>query len=166
MAERELIVDHLRVEYEGLFDATELYRLIDLFFRDKGYDKRDLKNIEKVRPEGKYVEIELMPWKKTTDYFKNEIKIRIIMQNLKEVEVEKDGRKIRLNQGKLNIVFDGYFTTDYEHRWEQKPSYFFIRTLFDKFFFSSYTDKYKGVLVHDTNTLITDIKTFLNLYRY
>ena len=43
MTERELIVDHMRIQYEGLFDATELYKLIDRFFRDKGYDKRDLK---------------------------------------------------------------------------------------------------------------------------
>ena len=166
MTERELIVDHMRIQYEGLFDATELYRLIDRFFRDKGYDKRDLKNVEKVRPQGKFIEIELLPWKKTTDYFKNEIKIRMIMEDLKDVEVEKDGRKIKLNQGKLSIVFDGYFSTDYEHRWEGKPTYFFLRTFFDKFFFKSYTDKYKGVLVQDVNTLHTQVKAFLNLYRF
>lgn len=166
MSERELIVDHLRLQYEGLFDATELYALIDHYFRDKGFDKRDLKNIEKVRPEGKYIEIEMMPWKKTTDYFKEEIKLRIIMEKLREVEVEKDGRKIRLNQGKLSIVFDGYFTTDYEHRWEGKPTYFFIRTLFDKFFFKPYTEKYKGQLVNDVNELHTMIRSFLNLYRF
>ena len=89
MTERELIVDHMRIQYEGLFDATELYKLIDRFFRDKGYDKRDLKNVEKVRPQGKFIEIELLPWKKTTDYFKNEIKVRMIMEDLKDVEVEK-----------------------------------------------------------------------------
>ncbi len=166
MAERELIVDHARLNYEGLFDASELYALIDAWFRDKRYDKKELKNAEKVRPEGKYVELELMPWKKISDYHKHEIKIRMIMNDLKEVEVEKDGRKVKLNQGLVQFVFDGYLTTDYENRWENKPYYFFMRTLFDKFFFKSYTSKYKQLLLDDVNDLMTQIKAFLNLYRY
>ncbi len=166
MAERELIVDHIRLTYEGLFEATELYKLIDGWFREKGYDKREIKNVEKVRPEGKYVELELMPWKKVTDYLMFEIKLRIIMTDLKEVEIEKEGRKMRLNQGSVKIVFDGYFTTDYENRWENKPAYYFMRTLFDKFFLRSYTDKYKGTLVSETNQLHSTVRAFLNLYRY
>ncbi len=166
MAERELILDHIRLTYEGLFDATELLKMIDWYFREKGYDKKEIKNVERVTPEGKYVEIVMMPWKKTTDYFKNEIKIRMIMSNLQEVEVEKDGTKMRLNQGRVHFVFDGYFTTDYENRWEQKPTFFFIRAVFDKFFFKSYTDKYKGILLDDANLLMSQIRAFLNLYRY
>lgn len=166
MAERELIVDHIRLTYEGLFDASELYAMIDAWFRDKRYDKKELKNVEKVRPEGKYVELELLPWKKVSDYHKHEIKIRMIMTNLKEVEVEKEGRKMKLNQGSVQLVFDGYLTTDYENRWENKPYYFFMRTLFDKFFFRSYTLKYKQLLLEDINDLHSQIKSFLNLYRY
>lgn len=166
MAERELIVDHIRLEYEGLFDARELLSMIDRYFRDKGYDKRELRNIEQVKPEGKYVEIEYLPWKKTTDYVKNEIWIRLIMSDLKEVEVEKDGVKVKLNQGKIQFVFDGYLTTDYENRWEAKPTFFLVRTLFDKYFLKTYIDKYKGVLVDDVQLLHSTIKSFLNLYRY
>src|SRR3989338_5988794 len=109
MAERELIVDHVRLTYEGLFDAKELYNIIDTYFREKGYDKRELRNIEQVKPEGKYVEIEWLPWKKTTHYIRNEIWIRLVMSDVKEVEVEKEGVKVKLNQGKIQIVIDGYF---------------------------------------------------------
>lgn len=166
MAERELIVDHIRLTYEGLFDAKELFAIIDKYFREKGYDKRELRNIEQVKPEGKYVEIEILPWKKTTDYVRNEIWMRMVMSEVKEVEVEKDGVKVKLNQGKIQVVIDGYYTTDYENRWEQKPTFFLVRTLFDKYFLKSYTDKYKGVLVEDTHLLHSTIKAFLNLYRY
>jgi len=166
MAEREMIVDHLRLTYEGLFDASQLYKMIDEWFRTKGYDKWEIKNIEKVRPEGKYIEVILMPWKKMTDYLMFEIKVRMIITNLKEVEVEKDGRKVRLNQGSVQLVFDGYFTTDYEKRWEEKPMYFFIRAIMDKFFLNPYTDKYKGLLISDVNHLHSTVKAFLNLYRY
>ncbi len=165
MAERELLVEN-KLSYEGLFSAKELIKLIDNFFREKGYDKREIKNAEKVTPEGKFVELEIMPWKKVTDYAKNEIWMRIIMENIKEVEVEKNGVKAKLNQGTIKILFYGYLTTDYENRWEQKPMFFFIRTLFDKFFLKQYVDEFKRNLIGDMSLIKSQIEGFLNLYRY
>ena len=50
-------------------------------------------------------------------------------------------------------MFDGYLTTDYEQRWEQKPSFVFIRALFDKFFYKTYMDRWKTNLIKDVNDL-------------
>ena len=166
MAERQIIVDHLRLVYEGLFDITQLYTLINEWMREKGYDKKERKNVESITPNGKYLELELEPWKKITDYAKFVLKLRIIMKDIKDVEVERDGSKVKLNQGHITIVFDGYFETDYENRWEQKPTFFFIRTLFDKFVFKPYTERFKGRLIGEVNELHSLVKGFLNLYRY
>lgn len=166
MAERKIIVDKLRLTYEGLFSVSELFKLIDIYFREKGYDKRERLNHEKVTPEGKLIILEIQPWKKYTDYVKSEIKIRIVMSNIKEVEVEREGVKIKLNQGKVQIVFDGHLTTDYENRWESKPFFYFLRTIFDKYIYRIYTDKYEGHVIEDVNQIHDRIKGFLNLYRY
>lgn len=166
MAERDIIVDKMRMTYEGLFSVTELYKMIDEWFEEKNYDKKELKNVEKVTPEGKYIEIIVEPWKKVTDYAKNVIRIRMIMTDIKDVEVEKDGVKVRLNQGKIQMVFDGYLETDYENRWEQKPTFFLIRTLFDKYFYKPFTQGFQTGVKSDLNHLVTRIKSFLNLYRY
>ena len=166
MAERRIIVDHLKLSYEGLFNATELYALIDDFFREKGYDKREVKNEEQVTPNGKYVDLVLQPWKKITDYIRHIIRVDIKMFHLTEVEVEKDGHKVKLHKGRVNITFDGFLDSDYEHRWDQKPFYFFIRTIFDKFIYKSYMEEYAGILVDNINQLNKTIKAFLNLYRY
>src|SRR3989338_6822438 len=127
MAERETLIDNYRVIYEGLFSVGDLYSLIDEYFEEKGYDKREKKNIERVSKEGKFIEIELEPWKKITDYAMSSIRVRMQMHDVKEVEVEKDGVKIKLNQGKVNIVISAYMTTDYENKWEAKPMFFFFR---------------------------------------
>ena len=166
MAEREKIVDELRLNYEGLFDVNELYLTMDKWFREKQYDKRELKNIENVKPDGKFIELWIMPWKKITDYAKIEIKIRIQMFNIKEVEVEKDKHKVKLNQGKIQMVFDGFLTTDYENKWEGKPTYVFLRTIFDKFIYKGYTARFQSQVAEDVNHLNTTIKSFLNLYRF
>ena len=166
MSEKKIVVDKLRLTYEGLFSIQDLYKLIDVWFREKGYDKKERIAHERVTPEGKYIEIEIEPWKKYTDYVKSEVKIRMIFSDIREVEVEQEGVKIILNQGKIQMVFDGYLTTDYEHRWEQKPLFFFLRTVFDKYIYRIYTEKYEHHVIEDVNQVHSQIKSFLNLYRY
>ena len=166
MSERRLVVDHLRIKYEGLFNAEELYRLIDKWLNEKAFDKRELRNQEHVKPDGKYVELILMPWKKITDYARHVFRIEIRMHHLKEVTVERDGRRFKMNQAKLDIIMDGYLDTDYEDRWENKPFYFFMRTLFDKFIYRTYSTQFEELLVENMMQLHQTIKAFLNLYRY
>jgi len=166
MAERRLVVDHLRIKYEGLFKATELYTLIDKWLNEKAFDKRELRNQEIVRPDGKYVELVLMPWKKISDYARHVFRIEIRMHHLKEVVVERDGQRVKMNQARVDIIFDGYLDTDYEDRWEQKPFYFFMRTLFDKFIYRTYSTQFEELLVENLYQLHTLVKSFLNLYQY
>lgn len=166
MVETKIVVDGLSLSYEGLFSATELYMMIDCFFRDHMYDKRETQNMEKVGPHGKYIELELQPYRKMSDYVRFVVRIRLKMFNVTEVEIEKDGHKVKLNKGKIDIVFDGFLETDYEGRWESKPSYVFIRTVFDKFIYKIYTEKFEGQLTEDVNTIYNQLKAFLNLYRY
>lgn len=165
MVEREPLVENYRIQYDGLFSVKDLYALIDEYFEEKGYDKREKKNIERVSQEGKFIEIEFEPWKKITDYAQSIIKVRLQMRDVKEVVVEKDGVKVKLNQGSVNVVMGAILQTDYENKWESKAMFFFLRVLFDKYVFGSYTAEYKAEIINDFNQLIYQIKSFLNLYR-
>ncbi|MDP7323380.1 MAG: hypothetical protein QF632_01310 [Candidatus Woesearchaeota archaeon] len=166
MAEREVLVDKMRLTYEGLFSIYDMYKMIDEWFEEKGYDKREVKNIESVFPEGKYIEVVMEPWKKLTDYAKSVIKVRMIFSDIKEVQVEKDGMKVKMNQGRAHFVFDAFLETDYENRWESKPMFFLIRTLYDKYFYKGYTSQLKGEVMDAVTELHARIKGFLNLHRY
>lgn len=166
MVEKRKVIDELKLSYEGLFDAKELYWMIDYWVIEKGYDKKELKNVERITPTGKYVEVWIMPWRKITDYAKYEIKMRMRMFNVTDVVVERGGVKLKLNKGKIDFIFDGYLITDYEGRWEQKPLFYFLRAVFDKYIFKMHTMAFEDGLVDDINHLHMTIKSFLNLYRY
>ncbi len=166
MSEKKLVIDQMKLTFEGIFDLNGLYRTIDSWFYEKGYDKLEKKNFEQVLPGGKDIEIEILPWKKTTDYFKNIIRIRMRFVNVKDVEVEKKGVKLKLNQGRIMMIFDGYLVSDYDQKWEDKPMFFLIRTLFDKYVFKSYFTKFEKWLVNDVYDVHGRIQRFLNLYRY
>ncbi len=166
MPEQRLIVDHLTISYSGIFNVTELYQLMDNWFREKGFDKRELRNQEHVNPEGKYIELELQPWKKVSDYVRHVIRILVRMMRVKEVVVEIDGKRKRMNKGKVFIIIDGLMYTDFEGRWEQRPFYFFMRTIFDKFIYKTYTGQMEDLMVENCSQLHMLIKSHLNLYRH
>ena len=166
MAERRLVIDHMTLTYEGLFDLHELYTLINQWLKDKGFDLREQRNQEQVRQSGKFIEVEMLPWKKITDYARHVIRLNIRVLSMKDAVVEEDGKRVKLNKGMIKLVMDGYLDTDYEDRWESKPFYFFIRTLFDKFVYSTYSTQYEELLVENCLQLHSTIKAFLNLYQY
>jgi len=166
MVERRIIVDAVKVGYNGLFDATELYKLVDYYFRERAYTKHELRNFEHVYPSGKQIEIIIEPYRKITDYAKYVIRVIIIMGNVKEVTVEQDKKKVKLNQGEVEVQFDGYLELDYEHRWEKKPMFYFIRAVFDQYVYKINNERYEAGLVTEVNDLRDQVKAFLNLHRY
>jgi hypothetical protein len=166
MAERKIIVNQLKLKYSGLFSFYELFRMVDHWFIEKGFDKFEKKNFEYVYPTGKQIEIEIEPWRKMTDYLRYVIKINFYLTNIREVEVVRDNTKMKLNQGSVEITFDGYLDQDYENRWEHKPIFVFLRTLFDHYVFKIHTEKYEQGIIDMVNQLHSDLKGFLNMYRY
>ena len=166
MTETKIVIDNLSLNYEGLFSAKEYYRLVDSFMQEKNYNKKEVLNTEKVESSGKFIEMEVEPYKKVSDYAKIVIRVRTKMFNVKEVEVEKDGHKLTLNQGKVNILIDGILQTDYENRWTNRPFWIFLRTIYDKFIYKTYIDQFDNEVMRDVNQLHTQLKAFFNLYRY
>lgn len=166
MPEKKIVIEELKIEYDGLVEIAELYKFIDRWLKDKQYDKMEIKNFEQAGADGKYVELDLKPYKTLTDYVKFELRIRVRGYNLKDVDVEKDGKKVRMQQGRVLIILDAYFVTDHMKRWESSPYWFFLRTLFDKYVYRSSLTRQEAHLLEDVSQLQGKLKAFLNLYRY
>ena len=166
MAELKILIDEESLDYEGLFNLLELYSIIDDYLKLKGYDKFERKNEESVYPEGKHIHIIIDPEKWHTDYVRKVLKIEITMRDVKEVETVVDKQKIRINQGKIQMLYTGILQTDWEGRWEQKPIYHFLRIIFEKYVFKGQTKDYEAEIVGDVNELMSKVGSFLNLYRF
>ena len=165
MAEDRLIIDQLKFTYEGVFDLPGLYRMINAFYYERGWDWGEHMNTEQILPSGRNIKIELTPFKNITDYYKNKVRIRIDGEDVKRVEIEKDGAKIPLQEGTLKIVFDGWIRSDRYSRWEDKPFLWFLRTIFDKYVFKDHYSKAEQWLFSDVEDIYLRVKSFLNVYR-
>ncbi len=166
MTERHLVVDQLKLGYEGLFDLAELYSLIDSWFYEKGWDKYEHVNQEQITPAGRQIRLVLEPWKSITDYFKIIIKIKAHFSDIKDIEVEKEGQKIKLNQGEVRLIFDGYVMSDRQGLWNKRPFYWFLSIIFNKYIFKEHYNKAERWLLSDLDDLYQRIKSFLNVYKY
>ncbi|MBU1202017.1 MAG: hypothetical protein KJ583_05975 [Nanoarchaeota archaeon] len=166
MPETQIIIDGKKLSYEGLFDAKDLYTVIDQLMAQHTFDKDEFLNSEHVYQDSKQLEMELRPYKKFSDYVKGEIKIMITATDLKKVEIEKKGVKRKLYNGKVTVTFYSYLITDYEGSWEMKPFYYLVRMLIDKFIYKGYITEAKNQLITVTDEVYDEIRSYLNMHRY
>jgi len=152
--------------YKGLIDVSGLYKMIEKWLEDNGYDKVEIWNFEEVYEDGKQLTWKLEPYKNISDFAKIEIRIEAWFTKLKETIIEKDGLKSKMLRGQAKFKFDVFMITDYENYWGTKPIYFFLKTLADKFLYRSYIDRYEDVALEDKEGLKREIKSFLNMQRY
>ena len=165
MGHLKIIVDHEKIDYSGPLDIGNLLRMIENFLWERGFDKKQDKDFEHSTPTGKFIEWQIMPWKKISDYTRYHIKVRVLGYDMVKADAVNNGKKTKVDKGRIIIVIDGFVENDYDHRWDEKPILQFVRTVYDYFIHKAYTERFEHMLVHDVNHLVDHIEKFLNLYR-
>ena len=163
MGERRKVVDTRTLSYSGLFDGKEIYKLVKEEIASLGYDFwLEREHNEKTGKNGKQVELAYLPKLKISDYIELQLGISILYKNLKRTSVKYKGKNIKVDEGDLEISFEGYIHSDYFNRWEDKADFLFIRTIMDKFIFKTYYGKYEKVLEKHIKDLFNHIREYLN----
>lgn len=166
MSETRILVDHVKFEYNGIFDIHNLFKHIQSWLLERAYEKKVSKNFQFDGKTGKFIEWQIEPWKKISDYYRFIIKLRILIYDMNDVEVEKGEKKVKLGQGRVICVLDAFLEHDYEHRWDDNPMMFFIRTMYDKFLFKAYTERFEQRLTYDAHHLFDSIESYFNVYKH
>jgi hypothetical protein len=164
--ERHIIIDHLKFTYEGLCNAPETFALIQEWFNDKGYDWVEKKNQEITTSEGKQLHMVLEPYKNISDYYKLVIKITLNFINLKSLEVEFDGKTIQSQRSTIRMMIDAYVVSDRKQQWHDKPIYWLLSQVLEKYFFKNHFRKAEIWLRSDVDDLMDKFKDYLNTYKY
>jgi uridine kinase len=166
MSEVRLVVDHLRLNYNGPFNAKDLFRHITAFLKERGWDLVIMKEFEQNLKNGKNMEWQIKCWKRLTDYVRYWPKVRILVFNYNKVDAVLDNKKIKIGNGKAVIYIDGFMELDESHRWEQFPFFQFLRTLYNNFFYKVYTERFEQRLTYDVYHLYHSLEQFFNMYKH
>jgi len=162
MAERDKIIEN-KVRRVDIFDFNELYRFCYTYLADEGYFVMEKKYTEKVKGEGKEVEIEWEAKKKISDYFRYIFKVNWRIVGMVKVEAEKDGKKIKMDKGDVEIKVAGIIEKDYEHKWEKTVFLKFLRGIYDKYIIKSRIDRYEDKIFQEVEEYLAQIKAFLTM---
>ena len=166
MGERHLVIDRLKLQYEGLFNTDELYTLIQTFFYTRHWDWHETMNQEIHSPSGMQIKLIFDPWKSVSDYYKILMNIKLNFIDVKNVEVEHEGRKINMNHGNIRFLIDGYVLSDRFDQWSDKPFTWFLSVLMEKYLFKSHYRKKEIWIKSDVDDLHNQIKNYLNMTKY
>jgi hypothetical protein len=163
MVEKDAPIPAQKIKHRGVFDFPEIYRYAYTWYIDQGYDLVEKNYTEKVTARGKEIEIEWVAVRKISDYFRFNIKTNWRILGMTDVEVEENGKKVKVNNGDLEIKFSVTLEKDYEARWEGNPWLKFLRGLYDKYIIRARIDAYEGKLIGEVNEVIAQVKSYLAL---
>jgi len=162
MTERDKVTEE-KVKRSGIFDFKETYQFVHRWLTDEDYDVEEEKYLEEVTGDSKKVEIRWVATKKISDYFKNEIKLAWRVVGLQKVEVEKNGKREKMDKGSFEVKITGNLLKDYEGRWDSNPFMKFLRGVYDRFIIEGRIERYETKLFGDVEDLAEQIKGFLTV---
>jgi len=122
------------LKINGIFDFETVYRAMHGWFvEQKYYFEEKLYKHKVPSPAGAEEHIRWEGWRKITDYVKFNIQIYIIMWDMKEIEVIKNGEKKKLTKARMKIEFNGDVETDYQDAFGKTPFLVKLREFYNEF---------------------------------
>jgi len=118
----------------GIIDLDGLYRTMQRWFYDNNYYFEE--PTSRIRPgtaAGVEYEFKWVAWRKVSDYVKFWINVWIYVWDAKDLEVIKDGKKVKLTKCRLQIEFDGYVELDYTNRFQKTKFLQWLMNFYHKY---------------------------------
>src|SRR3990167_1888626 len=107
MVEKKFVVYDLRLSYNGPVNIEDFYREVEDWMRQKGLSKELKKKTENLTPKGKKLEWAVECWKNITPFAKQVVRLRSFFNNVREIEVRRNGKRIKTQQADVLIQIDG-----------------------------------------------------------
>jgi len=163
MAEKDKIFSS-KIKSEGLMDFKDFYKFCYQWLSEEtGLNIIEDKYAEKISGDAKNIDVKWTGSRKITDYFKFEVEIEFKVINLTNVEVPREGRKVKMNQGIVEVKVKGILVRDYEGKFERNSIQKFLRGIYEKWVITSRIDEYEEKLISDCNEFLDQAKAFLDL---
>lgn len=162
MAEKDLLIKE-KVETSGLFDFAGFYSYAYGWFKYEEYVVVEDEYTEKVTGNERDMVIKWKARKKVSDYFAIEIAIKYEVRNLVEVEVEIDGKKKKMNKGRMTAEIKGTLVKDWESGWDSSSWYKFLREVYDKYIIPNRIENMEERVFKEVWDFKDAIKSYLQL---
>ena len=166
MPNKITLLNDERIQYEGVFDLSELYKHAHSWLAWRKFDVEEKKYTEKLKAAGKEFEIKWEASKNLDEYSKFQLEIRFHLLGINEEQVKKDTHIAKMQKGEINIFVSAHLITDRQDYWGQSVTYSFLRGFYDRYIYRSSFERLKGELWKIGWDFFNEMKSFLNLYKF
>ena len=157
MPHKDLIIDELTIEHEGVIDFKDFLKFLKLFM--KKYDYNIDENIYETKTSKQELKTTLIVWgcdRKVDDYNKIIIKPKIILSDYKEGTIDRK----KIIEGKIEISIKVEIERDYDENWKKSPIKRFFRAVYDKYVVEAKQEKINS----EAKNIVSKLKTEINQY--
>lgn len=163
MVEKDTVVKE-KLKYAGLIDLEQAYKFAYEWLKKEDLNVVEDVYTEKLKSNGKEIEIEWTASKKLTDYFKVTLKLKWRILGMTDVEVEVEGKKKKMNKVvDLSIELKGLLEKDYSGKWEGSAFNKFIKEVYNKYVIPQRTDQKESYVQDLVQDFKEEMKAFLEL---
>lgn len=163
MVEKDQVIKE-KLDHSGIFNFAELYSFMHSWLKDNLYGVNEEKYGEKVSGSSRDIGFEWKAKRRMSDYFWIEHTIKIDVSGLTDVEVEIDGKKKKMNKGKIAMEIKGTLIKDPKGTWDEtKPFYKFLREAYDKYIIPNRVMAMENKIEGDVRSFKDEVKAYLEL---
>ena len=167
MTQKHLVINGLPLRYNGVFLFDEFYKSLKDSLSQRGYKRHEKRFEERVADKGKDLFIELRPLKIKAAWLSQTMRIRIQMKHIREVLLDVDGILTSFQEGEIEMSFDGWITYGIRHRWGSNPTFYFIKSVVNKYIYRFPLEgDIDGEVSSDTRFVHSQVKAHLGLYKF
>ena len=160
MAEKDTVFSG-KIKQKAIFHFKDFYSFTYNWLVGESYKVVEKVYAEEITGDSKKIEIKWEAKKKISDYFRFLIQVDWIILGLKSVEVQREGKKLKMNSGQVELKIKGVLVKDYEHRWEDRPIWKFLRGVYDRYIIKSRIEDYEDKIKNEVEEFIEQSKAFL-----
>ncbi len=142
------VVDRILIKKSGVFDLDKLYKFVYAWLDERKYFYHE----KAYKQKGVEMELEVEGKKKISGYTQFIIGLEFQLWDMKDVEVIKHGKKVKMTKTRIEVRLSGSVETDYEGNWKESKfkealnnfyeKYIIKKTLEDEWMFELYKEAY------------------------
>ena len=160
----KVVPEDLKIKSATVIDFPVVYKKLKLWLEDRGFAKNETlekKYIERIKPNGRQLEIEWHAVKSKSDFFDYHIEVRFLVLGMKDIEVQQGPITRKMNQGDFEIRIKSYIeTTKKLHKLGG------LKRIYTKMLIKNRIEEYKLDLYDKVYKFHAYLKGLLNLRNY
>ncbi|MBI2564531.1 hypothetical protein HYV79_00885 [Candidatus Woesearchaeota archaeon] len=159
-AETEHSTSTYKIKYRGYFDPNELIVFIRKWVLENHYSFSETKH----KASSSSISIEVEGSRKLNEYVKYKINISTDADDIKQIELIKEGKKIKTYEGKLIMTICGTMNLDWQKRFNKSQILQFLQDFFHKYIIKEKVeDEWISPLENNAISLRNDLRKLLNI---